>query len=960
MLKKCFSCVLVILLALSILPLSAFAESASLKSGTTGDCIWTLDGTVLTISGSGEMESSYYDKSEYGVAPWGRDLTEVRIEEGVTYISEYAFYRCAKLTGITIPGGVTSIGGFAFYGCTGLTSITIPNSVTSIGDYTFYECTGLTSLTIPSSVTSIGWRAFWVCTGLTSITVTAGNPVYHSAGNCLIETASKTLLKGCNTSVIPSDGSVTSIGDTAFYKCTGLTSVTIPNSVTSIGYAAFCDCTGLMSVTISDSVTSVSSNAFQHSRVNRLIIADGSKTVTEEMAACRNSNLKRVSIPNSVTSIGDKIFYKCTGLTDITIPNSVTSIGGWAFNGCTGLTSIIIPDSVTSIGNGAFYDCKRLASVVIPDKVTSISDFTFKNCSALKNITIPDSVTSIRPEAFSHCGLTSVTLPKSVKSIGKLAFDSISMTSVMIPNGVTGIDKNAFSEYEGYGKSRLTIYTDDISSAAYTHAKANGYRCVVLVGQAEDLQFSVTENTLEIIGSGKMPNYNLFTSTPWYAEKDNITRIIIDSRITDVGTYGFYGFDNLKAVVTENPDLVFHQYALNNTNTALTVYSYASGTLEQYCSDNGVRFAAPLDTPTLLGVTENTITVKAESGLKYSLDKQRWRTDGVFTGLSPVTEYTIYVRRKGGYTPIEGTPLKVKTTKRVIAAPAVPAIQAYDTTTVTLKSMTGYEYSKDGITWQQSNVFTGIVPNRIYGFHQRLAETNTDFASASSKPLYYAMPSKPEILSVGASTLTVKAVDGFEYSLDKVTWQKDPHFTALIYGMEYTVYQRIAKVDSADTYAVVSIGTTVLINGSDKKTPAAPSAPVVESKTNDTVTLKKIAGYEYRMDDGAWQKSPVFTGLAPNSTHRFYQRVAETDAAYASDSSTALTVQLDPSFTRGDLDGDEEISDWDGVLLARYLAGWDVDISNADALDIDGDGEITDWDGVLLDRYLAGWDIKIS
>lgn len=800
-----------------------------------------------------------------------------------------------------------NVGAFAFHQFKSLETVNINvrgDNVKRIDSYAFYGCSNLSRMIIPNSVTKIGAEAFYNTGIYNDESNWEDGALYIS--NCLVN-VKKDNIK--DDFCIKNGTRV--IADKAFSGCTNLASITVPDSIENLGMYTFEKC-----------------------EIRELNISKGAKKVTSKMVM-HGVTLEVVNIPDGVMDIGDYAFHDCRGLTSVTIPNSVTSIGNNAFDGCTSLTNITIPYGVTSIGKNTFAYCD------------------------LTSITIPDSVTSIGDEAFLKCSrLTSVVLPNSVTSIGKLAFwDCTGLTSITIPNSVTSIDKNAFW---GCDKSRLTIYTDDISSVAYTYAKANGYRCVVLVDQAENLQFSVTGDTLEIIGSGKMLNYNLFTSTPWYAEKDNITRIVIDSRITDVGTYSFYGFDNLKAVVTENPDLVFHQYALNNTNTALTVYSYTGGMLEQYCSDNGLCFVVPLDTPTLLGVTEKTITVKAESGLEYSLDKESWQTDGVFTGLSPVTEYTVYVRRKGGYTPIEGTPLKVKTTKRVIAAPTAPAIQAYDTTTVTLKPMTGYEYSKDGITWQQSNVFTGIVSNRIYSFRQRLAETDTDFASESSAPLYYAMPSKPEILSVGATTLTVKAVEGFEYSLDKITWQKDPYFSALIYGMEYTVYQRIAKVDNADTYAVISTGTTVLINGSDKKTPAAPSAPVVESKTSDTVTLKKTAGYEYRMDSGAWQKSPVFTGLSPNSTHRFYQRVAETDTTYASESSTALTVQLDPPFTRGDLDGDEEISDWDGVLLARYLAGWNVNISNADALDIDGDGEITDWDGVLLDRYLAGWDIKIS
>ena len=143
-----------------------------------------------------------------------------------------------KLKTLIITGG-TSIGSNTFFDCSGLTSITIGNSVTSIGDYAFCDCSGLTSITIGNSVTSIGYSAFRGCSGLEKISVVAGNTKYHSAGNCLIETKTKTLIAGCKNSVIPTDGSVTSIGDYAFCDCSGLTSITIGNSVTSIGDYAF-------------------------------------------------------------------------------------------------------------------------------------------------------------------------------------------------------------------------------------------------------------------------------------------------------------------------------------------------------------------------------------------------------------------------------------------------------------------------------------------------------------------------------------------------------------------------------------------------------------------------------------------------------------------------------------------------------------------------------------------------
>ena len=219
---------------------------------------------------------------------------------------------------------------------------TVKYGITSIGDSAFSGCSGMTELTLPNSVTSIGNYAFSDCSGLEKITVDRGNKRYDSWGNCnsIIETGTNTLIVGCKNSVIPN--SVRSIGDCAFYGCTGLTELILPNSVRSIGDIAFTYCSGLEKITVE------SGNSCYDSRDNCNSIIDTEFNTL--IVGCKNS-----VIPNSVTSIGYYAFYGCSGLTELTLPDSVASIGDGAFICCSDLSKITSLAEIPPVcGSGVF------------------------------------------------------------------------------------------------------------------------------------------------------------------------------------------------------------------------------------------------------------------------------------------------------------------------------------------------------------------------------------------------------------------------------------------------------------------------------------------------------------------------------------------------------------------------------------------------------------------------------
>ena len=441
-----------------------------------------------------------------------RNLTDITIPDNVTSIGDHVFDSCRSLTSINIPDGVTDIGKYAFFGCIALTSISIPNGVTSIGESAFSGCNSLTTITIPDTVTDIGSEAFINCNSLISITLPNGLTNIYFGTFWFCE----------NLTSITIPNGVISIGNYAFQCCYHLTNITIPDTVTSIGNLAFRYC-GLTSVTIGNGVTSIGNEAFRYCDdltsiyytgtasewaqidgldnlmgygANNKTLYINSEPVTEVVlenipeikphAFAHCLSLTSITIPDSVTSIGNLAFSCCFNLTSVTIGNGVTSIGEDAFLACTSLTEITIPDSVTSIGYGAFSTCTNLVSIILSDNITSIENGMFQGCSSLSEITIPDGVTSIGVVAFQDCSsLSEIIIPDSVTSIGDYAFENCTgLTSVTIGNGVTSIENEAF--YNCNSLTEITIPDSIISIGELTFAYCSDLTSISFDGTIEE------------------------------------------------------------------------------------------------------------------------------------------------------------------------------------------------------------------------------------------------------------------------------------------------------------------------------------------------------------------------------------------------------------------------------------------------------------------------------------------
>ncbi len=552
---------------------------------------------------------------------WSCDsITSISIPEGVISIGNSAFRACDRLASITIPGSVTTIGKLGFFGCHSLESIMLPNSVTSIGDYAFRTCSSLTSVNIPSSVISIGNEIFDNCDSLKSITVDPENENYSNDDYGVLFNKDKTILIqypiGNERESYDIPGNVKSVGDSAFYKCHNLTSITIPSSVTTIGQSAFYNCTSLTNINVSPNNEKYSSDSFG-------VLFNKEKT--ELIQYPIGSERESYEIPGTVTSIGDNAFLNCDSLKSANIPESVASIGDSAFHDCDNLTEVIINNPNCDIYSDPdpFYDTiptqaviygyegstaqdyalvyhrifKRIGeeesdpsdnysylyceitedgniritgydketspeNLIIPStigrrRVTEIGDYAFEYFESLTSVTIPDSVTSIGECAFSECtNLTSITIPNSVTSIGSWAFsDCGGLTSITIPNSVTSIGDCTFLRCTGLTNVTIPNSVTSIGDDAFCNCD------------------SLTSITI--------PNIVITIGNEAFSGCNSLTSITIPDSVTSIGDEAFFNCLGLERIVIKNPECSIYDSAETIDSTAV-IYGYEDSTAQDY------------------------------------------------------------------------------------------------------------------------------------------------------------------------------------------------------------------------------------------------------------------------------------------------------------------------------------------------------------------------------------------
>lgn len=491
--KKFFS---IFLVALIICSMVSIFPTTMVNAATSGDFTYTISGYTATITGynsnttgavsiPNKLDNYLVTAISNNAFSNKSNITSVTMPDTITSIGDFAFSNCTCLESITFSNNLVSLGFNAFNGCSSLKKATIPQNTTYLGRgafsrcnrleeisvpfvgaesgaYTklsdlfavypnslkkvivtggssiateaFADCKTLESVVLPSTLTSIGETPFAKCEKLSSISVDKNNPKFHSKGNCIIETATKTLVQGCNNSVIPNDGSVKTIGPNAFKQLTGLKKIVIPNSVTRIEAHTFYQCNSLEEMTIpfvGNTLDGTSNTNFGY--------IFGYSSITSH--GLLPTSLKKITITGNC-KLPNNCFIDCKSLKEIIIGESVYSIGKFAFLDCEGLEKVTIGSGVKEIQTAAFSECSSLKEIIIPSTVKMIEDYGFSQCGKLASVTINNPSIDLYSKIFDESNSVKIYCTKGSNAENYAKSNNIPYEYITVPTQDTNLSQN--------------------------------------------------------------------------------------------------------------------------------------------------------------------------------------------------------------------------------------------------------------------------------------------------------------------------------------------------------------------------------------------------------------------------------------------------------------------------------------------------------------------------------------
>lgn len=425
------------------------------------------------------------------------NIEQVTIGSGVVELPPY-FLQNSKITSLSLPASVTTIGSYAFQNCSGLTSLTIPENLSSVGDYAFSGCNNITQLTWNAiNLTSNGGIS---TSNISKVSI--GSSVHHLPNN--------------------------------FVKGSKITSVTIPSSVYSIGISAFGNCNDLTSINLPSSIIGLSSSVFEDCK--NLKNADLSKT--------------RIDRINSYT------FKSCTSLTSITLPNSVTFIGDYAFENCSSLSKFIFPNSLTTIGHFAFFECFKLKTIRIPESVTSISSRAFS-----------DNTPKIKFANASELNFDAQWFKDRAGGINNPLYSIGKGTGYSVT-----LDPNTSFEVDG-----ITYVITDMTNRKVKIVDVDETKCATSI-EVKKVKYRNVEFTPNEIGLAALAgNYT-------------VQNFNVGDNVTNLPEYSFYKCDALRSIDMRNTQTIGqYAFAESGLTRASILSSYSSSQIGQHAFENCKR-----------------------------------------------------------------------------------------------------------------------------------------------------------------------------------------------------------------------------------------------------------------------------------------------------------------------------------------------------------------------------------